>query len=127
MKEKQKSPLERELNNEPLNEKSDGITVQGYTGTWYVIDINDGYGPRLFLLESEEDGDECAHLIVDEHAVAVWDGCYNDWDDLDDALDGTLVFVKSDSSTNIDPKMEFISSSDGWNIYREIGWKGAFG
>ena len=64
-----KKPWKREIDNDPLNEKSDDITVPGYTGTWYVIDQTSEFGPPLFLLESEQDGDESACLIVDNGEI----------------------------------------------------------
>ena len=103
----------------PLTGRTDNIKVRGYEGLWYVIDTYNGFGPNLFLLESEEDGDECAHLIVDSEANPVWDGCYNDWDDLDDAVsDGTVMFVHH---------VNVIDRTAEWRIYREVGWKGSFG
>jgi len=106
-------------NGVPIEENTDQIKVRGYDGTWYVIDTYDGYGPDLFLLESEEDGDECAHLIVDSEANPVWDGCYNDWDDLDAAVsDGTVMFRR---------RVDAVNKTAEWRIYREVGWKGAFG
>lgn len=127
-----KDPFDRETDNGPLNEKSDNIKVPGYTGTWYVIDVSggSGYEPKLFLLESEQDGDECAHLVVDERAVAIWDGCYNDWDDLNEAVDdGTIVYVKRGDalSGSEQSELELISETGEWKIYRKVGWKGAFG
>lgn len=116
MKEKPKGPLQRELVNEPLNEKSDHIQVPNLTGTWYVIEKNDQIVPvPLFLLEDEEFGDEAAHCIVDRWGNLVWSGCYNDWDDLEEAVaDGTVKAVKDDGTNE-------------WRIYRDIAWKGAFG
>ena len=114
-----KDPFQRELGNEPLNEKSDNIKVPGYTGTWYVVDRNDGFGPELFLLESEQDGDEAACLIVDRWGNAVWDGVYNSWDDLEDAVGSlSIMFVHH---------LNTITKKSEWKIYREVGGKGAFG
>lgn len=119
MKEKPKSPFERELEDEPLNEKSDNIKVPGYTGTWYVVGKTDKFGPELFMLESEQDGDEAACLIVDRWGNSVWDGVYNGWDDLEDAVDDlTVMFVNH---------FDAVAGKKEWKIYRDIAWKGAFG
>ena len=114
-----KKPWDRELDNDPLTEKSDHIQVPGLTGTWYVIDRNDGFGPDLFLLEDEEYGDEASHCIVDRWGNLVWSGCYNDWDDLEDAVASDCVVFSEVDNT--------FSKKKEWKIYREVGWKGAFG
>lgn len=115
-----RKPWERELDNEPLTEKSDHIKVPGYTGTWYVVDKTDKFGPELFMLESEQDGDEAACLIVDRWGNAVWDGVYNDWDDLEDAVASNCVVFSEVVVNPFNKKKE-------WKIYREVGWKGSFG
>lgn len=119
MKEKPKSPFQREMDNDPLNEKSDDITVPGYTGTWYVIDQTSEFGPPLFLLESEQDGDESACLIVDKWGNPVWDGAYNGWDDLEEAKASLDVMFVNHYDT--------VLKKQEWRIYRDIGWRGAFG
>ena len=116
---KAKQPFERELDNEPLTEKSDHIQVPGLTGTWYVIDKNDGFGPDLFLLEDEEYGDEASCCIVDRWGNLVWSGVYNSWDDLQEAVDDQVVMFVHHLNT--------ITKKSEWKIYREVGWKGAFG
>ncbi|BAL01902.1 hypothetical protein OBV_p-00470 (plasmid) [Oscillibacter valericigenes Sjm18-20] len=67
--------------NVQLNENSDRIKVDGHTGTWYVIDSETIDGKRLFLLESEQYGDEAAALIVNEKGELVLDDVYNGFDD----------------------------------------------
>jgi len=64
-----------------LNRGSDNISVVGHTGTWYVIDNETIDGKNLFLLESEQHGDEAAALIVDDSANLVLDDVYNGFDD----------------------------------------------
>jgi len=64
-----------------LNEQSDKIRVDGHRGTWYVIETEKIDGKDLFLLESEQYGDEAANLIVDERGNLVLDDVYNGFDD----------------------------------------------
>jgi hypothetical protein len=68
-------------------EGSDNITVQGHTGTWYVIEGETIDGRNLFLLESEQHGDEAAALIVDEAGNLVLDDVYNGFDDYREYLE----------------------------------------
>lgn len=65
-----------------INSTSDGITIEGYTGTWYVIDTNETPFGDLFLLESEVYGDETASLIVDENGLLLLDDVWNGFEDL---------------------------------------------
>jgi len=110
-----KKPWERELDGSPLCGNSDHIRVPGLSGTWYVVDESTEFGPRLLLLEDEEYGDEATHCIVDEYGYLVWRGCYNDWDDLREAVsDGTVEIMQDVESRE-------------WTIHRNIRWKGAFG
>ncbi len=64
-----------------INEESDNINVEGHTGTWYVIDSEMIDGKNLFLLESEQYGDEAAAIIIDKAGNLVLDGVYNGFDD----------------------------------------------
>ena len=52
-----------------LDLDSDNIEIEGYTGTWYVIEAEHIKGKDLFLLESEYYGDEAACLIVDGEKI----------------------------------------------------------
>lgn len=64
-----------------LNAESDEIEIEGYSGTWYVIDSHKFDDKELFLLESEIYGDEAACLIVDENRNLIMDDVYNGFDD----------------------------------------------
>lgn len=75
-----------------INSNSDGITIEGYTGTWYVIDTNETPFGDLFLLESEVYGDETASLIVDENGLVLLDYVWNGFDDLFEGV--VLQWVK---------------------------------
>ena len=60
----------------------DGIRVNGYVGTWYVIDETRFSGCKYYLLESELYGDETAALIVNSKCEIVLDDVWNGFDDL---------------------------------------------
>ncbi len=60
-----------------LDLDSDNIEIEGYTGTWYVIEAEHIKGKDLFLLESEYYGDEAACLIVDGERNLVMDDVHN--------------------------------------------------
>ena len=76
-----------------INSTSDGITIEGYTGTWYVIDTLETAFGDLFLLESEVYGDETACLMVDEIGVVLLDDVWNGFEDLDEGV--MLQWVKA--------------------------------
>ena len=65
----------------PLDLHSDEIEIEGYTGTWYVVDVQRVKDRDLFLLESEIYGDEAACLIVDESRNVVMDNVHNGFAD----------------------------------------------
>lgn len=70
---------------------SDHISIDGHSGTWYVIDegtykVPGARGPvRCFLLEHETYGDEAAHIIVSASGVVLLDDVWNGFDDLVEA------------------------------------------
>ena len=61
------------------NPYSDNITIEGHSGTWYVIDVTNRYGKEIFLLEHEDYGDEAAHLAVDSNGTVLCEDIYDDW------------------------------------------------
>lgn len=65
-------------------ENRDGIVLEGYEGTWYVIDEAYIGGQELYLLESEQEGDELPGIIVDEDLHVIMDDAWNGFDDLDE-------------------------------------------
>ena len=75
-----------------INKESINIRIDGYKGTWYVIDSmlfqpvkkDENITLELFLLESEQYGEEWASLIVTKYGMVVCDTVYNGFDDLDD-------------------------------------------
>ena len=59
----------------------DGIKVEGRIGTWYVIDQREYDGQMLYMVESEQWGDEAEALIIDEDFNEIADEIYNGWED----------------------------------------------
>jgi hypothetical protein len=65
-----------------VNEQKDNIKIDGYFGTWYVIDSKKRNGETLLLLEHEQCGDECFCLIVKQNGTVVLDNVWNGFEDL---------------------------------------------
>ena len=73
----------------------DGIKVRGHYGKWYVIDERDYDGRTLYMVESEEYGDEAASLIIDEDFNLIADEIWDGWDDYDYLLENEPeIFVE---------------------------------
>ena len=72
-----------------IKEESDSIRIDGYKGTWYVIDkmnlynFNRDFAVTLYLLESEQHGDEWPGLIVTKFGNVLCDDAYNGFTDLE--------------------------------------------
>ena len=68
----------------------DGIHVNGYCGTWYVVEQDVFHRPTetgvedipVLFLEHEEYGDEAAWIIIDENGDVVLEDVWNGVDDL---------------------------------------------
>lgn len=110
-----------------INEESDNIRVEGHSGTWYVIGSETINDKNLFLLESEQYGDEAASLIVDEAGNLILDDVYNSFDDLREhlesgiSLDGSKDFISSQieqylSNGDIDEKGKQILEANLQNL-----------
>lgn len=87
--EQEKMFAEKENN---INEHSDGIVIDGYCGanltdTWYVIDTKDYDGETMFLLESEQDGDEVPCLVVNAKKEVLCDEAWNGFLDYEEMTD----------------------------------------
>jgi len=61
---------------------TEGITVKGHTGTWYVIDAIMSEQKLYFLLESEQHGEDANGLIIDSNNNLILEDVYNGFDDL---------------------------------------------
>ena len=72
-----------------IREKSENIRIDGYKGSWYVIDtmnlypFNHEYAVSIYLLESEENGGEWPGLIVTKFGNVICDEAYNGFSDLE--------------------------------------------
>ena len=79
--------------------KPDNITIEGHTGTWYVVDTKEYQGEMLYLLESEIYGDEAACLIVNANKEVMLDDVWNGFDDYDYALLDVEEFIADNNNT----------------------------
>lgn len=56
--------------------KRTGIKIEGYKGTWYIIDESVADIGNIYLLESEQWGEDVASLIVDkDYNIILEDVC----------------------------------------------------
>ena len=68
----------------------DGIKIRGHYGKWYVIDEREYLGETLYMVESEEYGDEAASLIIDEDFNVRADEIWNGWEDYEYQIDSEV-------------------------------------
>ena len=73
---KAKKSLESEISSD-----SDALIIDGYEGTWYVVDTETVDGKDLFLLENEEYGDETFGIIIDKDRNVLVDEAWNGFAD----------------------------------------------
>lgn len=66
---------------------SDAIKIDGWRGTWYVIDEKEVNGEMLYLLEHEQYGDETESLIINQDKDVILDDVWNGFYDLEEQLD----------------------------------------
>ena len=71
------------IEGERITAHTENIKIKGYYGTWYVIDYKKYKGQDLFLLESEQHGDEVPCLIITKTGHIKLDDVYNGFDELD--------------------------------------------
>ena len=62
------------------------LIIDGYEGTWYVIDKKEYNGEMLYLLESENYGDEAACIIVNKKEKVVLDDVWNGFNDYEELI-----------------------------------------
>jgi len=62
-----------------ITTNTDGISIKGHIGTWYVIDETFHNGKAIFLLEHEEHGDEVPGIAVDVKCNIVCEDIYDDF------------------------------------------------
>ena len=70
-----------------ITENSDEIIIDGYEGTWYVVDTETVDGKELFLLENEEYGDETFGIIIDKDRNVLVDEAWNGFSDYHEKYD----------------------------------------
>ena len=66
---------------------SDGLVIDGYEGTWYVVDTETIDGKELFLLENEDYGDETFGIIIDKDRNILVDEVWNGFADYHEKYD----------------------------------------
>lgn len=79
---KAKKSLEGEISAD-----SDSLIIDGYEGTWYVVDTETVDGRELFLLESENYGDETAGIIIDKDKNVIMGDVWNGFSDYHEKYD----------------------------------------
>ena len=60
-----------------ITAEADGLIIDGYEGTWYVVDTETVDGKEIFLLESENYGDETFGIIIDKDRNVLVDESWN--------------------------------------------------
>jgi len=63
----------------PITANTDGISVKGHIGTWYVVNETVHNGNTVFLLEHEEHGDEAPGIAVDADCNIICEDIYDDF------------------------------------------------
>lgn len=66
---------------------SDELIIDGYEGTWYVVDTETVDGKELFLLENENYGDETFGIIIDKDRNVLVDEAWNGFSDYHEKYD----------------------------------------
>ena len=66
---------------------SDELVIDGYEGTWYVVDTESVDGKEIFLLENEEYGDETFGIIIDRNRNVLVDEAWNGFADYHEKYD----------------------------------------
>lgn len=70
-----------------ISSDSDALIIDGYEGTWYVVDTEIVDGKELFLLENEEYGDETFGIIIDKDRNVLVDEAWNGFSDYHEKYD----------------------------------------
>ena len=70
-----------------ISSDSDALIIDGYEGTWYVVDTETIDGKELFLLENEEYGDETFGIIIDKDRNVLVDEAWNGFADYHEKYD----------------------------------------
>lgn len=70
-----------------ISADSDSLIIDGYEGTWYVVDTETVDGKELFLLENENYGDETFGIIIDKDRNVLVDEAWNGFSDYHEKYD----------------------------------------
>lgn len=104
------TPWKRENEDTPLDFDEDGIVVPGIDGTWHVVANSLEFGPELFLLEEDNEGDNWPLTIVDRWGNLILENSYNGFGDLREAIDNDEILIIKQENCVVDT----------WKIYRDI-------
>ena len=77
-----------------ITENSDELIIDGYEGTWYVVDTETVDGKELFLLENEEYGDETFGIIIDKDRNVLVGEAWNGFSDYHEKYDNITLEEK---------------------------------
>ena len=84
---------------------SDELVIDGYEGTWYVVDTEIVDGKELFLLENEEYGDETFGIIIDKDRNVLVDEAWNGFSDYHEKYDNITPEEKLANKVEAEWKM----------------------
>jgi hypothetical protein len=63
---------------------TNGMKIEGHLGTWYILDSKEVTDGQYYLMESEQHGEDAAHIIIDDNGKIIMDDVFNGWADLED-------------------------------------------
>lgn len=84
---------------------SDALIIDGYEGTWYVVDTETIDGKELFLLENEDYGDETFGIIIDRDRNILVDEAWNGFADYHEKYDNITPEEKLANKVEAEWKM----------------------
>ena len=84
---------------------SDELIIDGYEGTWYVVDTETVDGKEIFLLENEEYGDETFGIIIDRDRNILIDEAWNGFADYHEKYDNITPEEKLANKVEAEWKM----------------------
>ena len=63
--------------------EKENIRIEGYIGTWHVIDETFWHSRKVYLLEQDTYGDMTASLIINKDKQVILDDVWNGFSDLE--------------------------------------------
>jgi len=78
----------RHASGEDIEQYTSVIKIEGYIGTWYIVDevAHPITCKPIYLLEQKKFGDEVANIIVDHKGAVLFDEAWNGFADFKDYL-----------------------------------------